>query len=268
MSLPFRFARRLEVDNRRSTSYRVGGAVVGLIASGLLLLITSRNPFKLFGQSLDAIFGSQRGIEGVLVQSVPILMCALGVALSLRMKVWNIGSDGQFLMGAFAAVGVGTKVGGPHWLLIILMACAATAAGAMWIGASTPGMAVAGEAKLGFLPHDSLLPGPLGLMSKSGTLSYESGYRLAQAGIGEEVHPRVVLGVVAHEVAFVGDPSRAVGERLRPASLDEEGRAHAELAEAIEEKVLLAHPVVRPVGMLGVEGERDAEAVHRSSPSP
>ena len=61
------------------------------------------------------------------------------------------------------------------------------AAGVMWIGASTPGMAVPGEAKLGFLPHDSLLPGPLGLMSKSGTLSYESGYRLAQAGIGTSV---------------------------------------------------------------------------------
>lgn len=61
------------------------------------------------------------------------------------------------------------------------------AAGVMWIGASTPGMAVPGAAKLGFLPHDSLLPGPLGLMSKSGTLSYEAGYRLARAGIGQSV---------------------------------------------------------------------------------
>ena len=59
--------------------------------------------------------------------------------------------------------------------------------GAVWVGASTPGMAVPGEAKLGFLPDDSLKPGPLGLMSKSGTLSYESGYRLAQAGIGTSV---------------------------------------------------------------------------------
>jgi len=57
----------------------------------------------------------------------------------------------------------------------------------VWVGASTPGMAVAGEAKLGFLPDDSLRPGPLGLISKSGTLSYESGYRLAQAGIGTSV---------------------------------------------------------------------------------
>jgi len=57
----------------------------------------------------------------------------------------------------------------------------------IWIGASTPGMAIPGEVKLGFLPDDSLKPGPLGLMSKSGTLSYESGYRLAQAGVGASV---------------------------------------------------------------------------------
>jgi len=64
---------------------------------------------------------------------------------------------------------------------------ATQAAGATWIGASTPGLAVAGEAKLGFLPQASLLPGPLGLMSKSGTLSYEAGYRLAQRGVGTSV---------------------------------------------------------------------------------
>ena len=59
--------------------------------------------------------------------------------------------------------------------------------GTVWIGSSTPGMAVPGEAKLGFLPDDSLKPGALGLMSKSGTLSYEAGYRLAQRGIGTSV---------------------------------------------------------------------------------
>lgn len=61
------------------------------------------------------------------------------------------------------------------------------AAGVTWIGPSTPGMAVPGEAKLGFLPDTTLAPGPLGIMSKSGTLSYESGYRLVQRGIGQSV---------------------------------------------------------------------------------
>ncbi|MGH8663145.1 MAG: succinate--CoA ligase subunit alpha [Burkholderiales bacterium] len=61
------------------------------------------------------------------------------------------------------------------------------AKGVTWIGASTPGMAVPGEAKLGFLPDATLARGPLGIMSKSGTLSYESGYRLVQHGIGQSV---------------------------------------------------------------------------------
>jgi succinyl-CoA synthetase alpha subunit len=61
------------------------------------------------------------------------------------------------------------------------------ARGVTWIGPSTPGMAVPGEAKLGFLPDSTLAPGPLGVMSKSGTLSYEAGYRLVQHGIGQSV---------------------------------------------------------------------------------
>lgn len=59
------------------------------------------------------------------------------------------------------------------------------AEGAVWIGASTPGMAIPGEAKLGFLPDVSLAPGPVAMASKSGTLSYEAGFRLVQAGLGQ-----------------------------------------------------------------------------------
>jgi succinyl-CoA synthetase alpha subunit len=60
-------------------------------------------------------------------------------------------------------------------------------AGATWVGASTPGLAVPGEMKLGFLPNVSLRPGPLAVMAKSGTLSYEVGYRLAAMGIGQSL---------------------------------------------------------------------------------
>lgn len=54
-----------------------------------------------------------------------------------------------------------------------------------WIGPSTPGMAIPNRLKLGFLPDAALLPGPLGVMSKSGTLSYEICYRLVQRGLGQ-----------------------------------------------------------------------------------
>ncbi|HKN09483.1 MAG TPA: succinate--CoA ligase subunit alpha, partial [Pseudomonadota bacterium] len=64
---------------------------------------------------------------------------------------------------------------------------AARAAGATWIGGSTPGMAIPGQIKLGFLPDVCLRPGPLAIMSKSGTLSYEVGYRLAREGLGQSL---------------------------------------------------------------------------------
>lgn len=64
---------------------------------------------------------------------------------------------------------------------------AARRVGAIWVGASTPGLAVPGECKLGFLPDVCLNPGPLGIMSKSGTLSYEVGYRLARDGLGQSI---------------------------------------------------------------------------------
>ncbi len=130
---PWRLERRLDVSARHAALTRIYGAVAAMILAGLLLLLTGRNAFWLFWQSLDAIFGSQRGIEGALLRAIPILMTALGVALSLRMKVWNIGSDGQFLMGAFAAVGVGIHFDGPSWLVLIAMAVAGTVAGALWM---------------------------------------------------------------------------------------------------------------------------------------
>ncbi|MBO9499076.1 MAG: succinate--CoA ligase subunit alpha [Novosphingobium sp.] len=61
------------------------------------------------------------------------------------------------------------------------------AAGARWVGASTPGIAIPGRMKLGFLPDASLAPGRLGVMAKSGTLSYEVCHRLVQRGLGQSL---------------------------------------------------------------------------------
>jgi succinyl-CoA synthetase alpha subunit len=64
---------------------------------------------------------------------------------------------------------------------------AAQAAGARWVGPSTPGLAIPGRLKLGFLPDVSLALGPLGIMAKSGTLSYEVCHRLVGRGLGQSL---------------------------------------------------------------------------------
>ncbi|PND33616.1 hypothetical protein A6B37_12930 [Achromobacter sp. HZ01] len=60
-------------------------------------------------------------------------------------------------------------------------------AGVTWIGPSTPGLCVPGEIKLGFLPDAALAPGCFGVMSKSGTLSYEVGRRMREKGLGQSL---------------------------------------------------------------------------------
>lgn len=57
--------------------------------------------------------------------------------------------------------------------------------GATWIGASSPGLAVPGRCKIGFLPDVCIGPGPIAIWSKSGTLSYETARRLKALGLGQ-----------------------------------------------------------------------------------
>ena len=86
---------------------------------------------------------------------------------------------------------------------------------AQWVGASTPGLAVPGECKLGYLPDVCLHPGPLAIMSKSGTLSYEIGLRLVREGLGQSMWIGVggdpVKGMRFADLlpVFMGDPRTA-----------------------------------------------------------
>ena len=127
------------------------------------------------------------------IDGVPLLAtCADAVARTgARASIMFVGGE-QLLAAIQEAVAAGVKlIVTPTEGMPIHDALRAKrltlAAGVTWIGPSTPGMAVPGQAKLGFLPDTTLSPGPLGIMSKSGTLSYEAGYRLVQKGIGQSV---------------------------------------------------------------------------------
>ena len=129
----FRIERRLQVDPRRSALFRIAGLVVALAGVAVALQLTGRSSVFLTGEVVRSTFGNRFGFEDTLVLATPILIDAIAVAIPLRMRLWNIGVEGQFYMGAWAAAGVGIYVHAPGAVLLVLMAIAGILAGAAWI---------------------------------------------------------------------------------------------------------------------------------------
>ena len=83
---------------------------------------------------IDGAFGTSRRLWKFLKNLALLLCIALALTPAFRMRFWNIGGEGQTLMGVLGAIAVTFYWGGkiPEWLLLILMLVAAVAAGAIW----------------------------------------------------------------------------------------------------------------------------------------
>jgi ABC-type uncharacterized transport system permease subunit len=83
-----------------------------------------------------ASFGDVGVLSDTIVKATPIILAALACSIAFRMKLWNIGAEGQFIMGAFGASAIVLAPVLPaetsRWLFIPVMALAGMAAGAVW----------------------------------------------------------------------------------------------------------------------------------------
>ncbi|HVO25241.1 MAG TPA: ABC transporter permease [Candidatus Margulisiibacteriota bacterium] len=113
-----------------------------LIVSAVIIAASGRNPATAFAALLAGAFGSLDSLSEVGVKACPLLLTGLAIAVSFRAGVWNIGAEGQLLMGALALAGLGTHRGRlPAWLDLVSDLALAAAVGAAWAG-------LAGQLKL------------------------------------------------------------------------------------------------------------------------
>ncbi len=87
--------------------------------------LLGRDPVQLFRILAEGSVGSSFAIRGTILKSVPLLLTGLSVAIAFRAGVWNIGAEGQFLVGALAAF-IAAPAG------VVVSICAAAGAGAAW----------------------------------------------------------------------------------------------------------------------------------------
>ncbi|PTQ67411.1 ABC transporter permease [Pseudomonas sp. GV071] len=110
-------------------------AVLTLVCGSLLFLVLGLSPVKTLHTLLIAPISDWYGVSELLVKALPILLCALGLAVAYQARIWNIGAEGQLLLGALAGSAVAVNIidWESRWALVWVLA-AGTFAGAAWGG--------------------------------------------------------------------------------------------------------------------------------------
>jgi simple sugar transport system permease protein len=114
---------------------RIVGVLLALLVSALFIYsLTKLNPVKVYGAMWQGAFGTSKR-SWVTVRDTLMLLCiGVGLAPAFKMRFWNIGAEGQILMGGCATAAVMIYCGAslPTWALLVLGCVVSLIAGALW----------------------------------------------------------------------------------------------------------------------------------------
>ena len=131
----FHVSKRSGVTFKQAWTIRIVAILIALLFSGIITsLLTGLNPISVYATIIKGSFGSSRKIW-VMLQSVAILLLiSLALTPAFKMRFWNVGGEGQILMGCLASAAclilLNEKV--PSAVCIILMIITSIGAGAIW----------------------------------------------------------------------------------------------------------------------------------------
>ncbi len=138
-ALPFRI--RLEPHLKEPPRWypvavSAGAILVALFFGGVLIAAAGGNPFRSYAHIARASFGSVGVFSDTIVKATPLILVGLACSIAFRMRLWNIGAEGQFFLGAFGASAVVLIPLLPEdaspWLFIPAMIVAGILTGALW----------------------------------------------------------------------------------------------------------------------------------------
>ncbi len=122
--------------------------ILSLLVGAVFISIVGKNPIEVYTRLFSGTLGNSYGIGQVLFKSTPLIFTGLAVAFAFRAGLFNIGAEGQLVIGAFASAWVGfTFITLPAVILLPLSIIAGFIGGAFWGG-------IAGYLKARFGSHE------------------------------------------------------------------------------------------------------------------
>ncbi len=108
--------------------------ILGFLVAMIVLAAAGFPPLKSVAVLINGMIGKPKDVAAIIVKSTPIIFTGLGVAFAIKTGLFNIGAEGQYIMGTVAAVAVGSYLDLPAPLQILATVLAAVLAGALYGG--------------------------------------------------------------------------------------------------------------------------------------
>src|ERR1035437_6791427 len=102
--------------------FPIVSVLLGVLASGLMILLLHMNPISVFWDTLKYTFGDYYSIAEIFVKATPLILSGLAFAFAFRGGLFNIGAQGQFYIGVVLAVTVSLKVTHLPGAIVMLIA--------------------------------------------------------------------------------------------------------------------------------------------------
>ena len=131
----FHISKRDTLPWYTNVAIRGGAIILALVVCALVTtILTGENPLSIYGTILKGAFGTARKSWTTWENVAILLGISLAVTPAFKMRFWNIGAEGQVLIGCLASTTCMICLGGkmPNWLLLEVMTVASLAAGALW----------------------------------------------------------------------------------------------------------------------------------------
>lgn len=133
--LPFHIVKRDALPLWKSLAIRVAAIVISLLLCSVLsIFLIDKSPLVFFKTMFNAVFSNSILLWQFAKDTAVLLCISLAITPAFRMRFWNIGAEGQTLIGALAAIAIAFYLGNglPNGVLLIVMFIAAVFAGALW----------------------------------------------------------------------------------------------------------------------------------------
>lgn len=129
----FKIVKREEITTNRSIWIRCISIILAFLVVAMFISVLGLKPIEVYMSMIKGSFGSLYSTKETIIKAIPLIVTALGVSIAFKMQFWNIGGEGQIIMGAFLSSYFALNFSDMNKsLLLLIMAIAGMVGGALW----------------------------------------------------------------------------------------------------------------------------------------